>query len=29
MDPRIEFYKSACFQRGNGFDILVYRGIIK
>ena len=27
MDPRIEFYKAAFSQRGNGFGILVFRGI--
>ena len=26
MDPRIEFYKSAFSQRGNGFDLPVFRG---
>ena len=26
MDSRIEFYKTAFFQRGNGFDIPVSRG---
>ena len=26
MDPRIEFYKAAFSQRGNGFDIPVFRG---
>ena len=27
MDPRIEFYKAVFFQRGNGFDIPVFRGV--
>ena len=26
MDPRIEFYKAAFSQRGNGFDFPVFRG---
>ena len=26
MDPRIEFYKTAISQRGNGFDFPVFRG---
>ena len=26
MDSRIEFYKAAFSQRGNGFDISVFRG---
>ena len=26
MNPRIEFYKAAFSQRGNGFDIPVFRG---
>ena len=26
MDPRIEFYKAAFSQRGNGYDIPVFRG---
>ena len=26
MDPRIEFYKAAFSQRGNGFDYPVFRG---
>ena len=26
MDQRIEFYKAAFSQRGNGFDIPVFRG---
>ena len=27
MDPRIEFYKAAFYQRGNGFDIPMFRGV--
>ena len=27
MDSRIEFYKAAFSQRGNGFDIPVFRGV--
>ena len=27
MDPRIEVYKAVCFQKGNGFDFPVCRGI--
>ena len=26
MDPRIEFYKAAFSQKGNGFDVPVFRG---
>ena len=26
MDPRIEFYKAALFQTGNGYDFPVFRG---
>ena len=26
MDPRIEFYKAAFSQKGNGFDFPVFRG---
>ena len=26
MDPRIEFYKAAFFQNGNGFDFPVFKG---
>ena len=26
MDPRIEFFKAAFSQRGNGFDIPVFKG---
>ena len=29
MDPQIEFYKTAFSQRGNGFDIPVFRGTFK
>ena len=29
IDPRIEFYKAAFSQRGNGFDIPVFRGVSK
>ena len=25
MDPRIEFYKAAFSQKGNGFDVSVFR----
>ena len=27
MDPRIEFYKAACWKQGNGFDIPVFSGV--
>ena len=29
MDPRIEFYKAAFVQRGNGFDIQVLREVFR
>ena len=29
MDPQIEFYKAAISQRGNGFDIPVFKGVSK
>ena len=29
MDPRIEFYKTAFSQRGNGFNIPLFRGVAR